>query len=73
MAGDDWIKRQAKDATKRAKDRAGSGWGLLGKDLQEGLVSYELVMLNLAQAEESLVKNPGLRELNLVARVALDM
>ena len=39
----DWVKRQIKEATKRAKQRAGAGWSLLGVELRQALICQEVL------------------------------
>jgi len=67
---DEWNKRQAKDAIKRAKDRVGKGWSLLGPELQNALVCRELIGVVIGQAEETLAKNPALAEMESMIRCA---
>lgn len=65
-----WQEEKARSAVKNARNRAGTGWNLLGEDIQRALVSDEIVSLALMQAEETLEKNPALAKIVEVARLA---
>lgn len=49
-----WEKAQAKLFVKRARERAGTGWLLLGADLQEALIAREFASVVTSQAQESI-------------------
>jgi hypothetical protein len=40
-----WSTTQAEDCALRARKRAGAGWTLLGRDLQAGLISAEVLRI----------------------------
>lgn len=49
-----WDKSQVRSFVKRAKDRAGNGWGLLGADIQEALIAVEFARVVSSQSSESM-------------------
>ena len=54
-------------AAKKAKARAGAGWGLLGGDLQEALIAREVVGVLLSQIT---VEGEDMHVMKQIARVA---
>lgn len=48
-----WDKNQAKSLAKKARSRAGDGWGLLSPAIREALVEHEVMSLLTSQCEDT--------------------